>query len=123
MKKSINILYLVFGGLVALVSVAFAFIEARILFSGEWMLFESKFLAFLQCFLRFSYAVFALAVGVFSIIKAKKKSMLFESFLLLVISCVGLFFYTNFVGEALFILSVVYFIVNVLAVTFGGKAR
>lgn len=97
MKIFSRILNLCSAVLLALIGVAFCFIEGCLIFSGDFLLFESPILAFLQMLFRFGLAAGAVALGVLVIVK-KEKSFLYEGLVALVCAIIMAPFLTNGFG-------------------------
>lgn len=110
MKKFSLIFRYACGALVALVALAFAVLEATLLVTLDFMLYENPPIAFLQLALRLLIAVFALALGICSLVKSKR-TLLPHSLCLLASTAVMIPFVSNGVAlcftavSALFLLS------------------
>ena len=113
MKKVIDILLKVLQCLICsiiiILSLAFMFIEARLLISLDWSIYDFAFNGFIRYFFRFVLALFALSVCVFEFINLKKKTLstyLFVADLSLVImSVIALIYTANYVGIICIVLS------------------
>ncbi len=118
MRKLLRIVYYIFSGLLILLAAAFCIIEGRLLFSGDWGIYESAFQGFIQYFCRFLMAVFALSMGFLPFVNRIKPSQRISSFLgtgavaLVIMSGILCFFATNYVGEILLVLSLIYFLLS-----------
>ena len=64
MKKFLHILLIALAVVSAAVSLAFGFIEGRILLSGDWLLHEQPAVGMLQYLLRFTAAAYAFLLSV-----------------------------------------------------------
>ena len=125
MKKVIDILLKVLQCLICsiiiILSLAFMFIEARLLISLDWSIYDFAFNGFIRYFFRFVLALFALSVCVFEFINLKKKTLskyLFIADLSLVLmSVIALIFTANFVGIICIVLSTL-LILSKLRITF-----
>ena len=114
MKKVLNILLNAFIALLAflcaLVSIVIIILEARLLFSGDWLLYQSPISGFIRYLFRFILSLFALASFVIEIIYIFKKIDILKS--LLRASNISLFIFlfmfavmnANFEGILLFFL-------------------
>lgn len=106
MKKVIDILLKVLQCLICsiiiILSLAFMFIEARLLISLDWSIYDFAFNGFIRYLFRFVLALFALSVCIFEFINLKKKTLskyLFIADLSLVImSVIALIYTANYVG-------------------------
>ena len=103
MKKVFKILLCFISSIVILLSLAFIFIEGRLLFSGDWLVYDNPFGGFIRYFSRLLLALFALTKSVLEIIYINKelkiKEYLFYSdFALVIMSIVVLLLSTNYVG-------------------------
>ena len=113
MKKVIDILLKVLQCLICsiiiILSLAFMFIEARLLISLDWSIYDFAFNGFIRYFFRFVLALFALSVCVLEFINLKKKTLskyLFIADLSLVImSVIALIYTANYVGIICIVLS------------------
>ena len=113
MKKVIDILLKVLQCLICsiiiILSLAFMFIEARLLISLDWSIYDFAFNGFIRYLFRFLLALFALSVCVFEFINLKKKTLskyLFIADLSLVLmSVIALIYTANYVGIICIVLS------------------
>ena len=118
MKKFLHILIAFFSCLIILIGLAFAFIEARLIFALDWKVYQLYLNGLLRYTLRLIIALFAIFVGIFYFIKSKKKSpknefIYFLAILQLFIISVFVFFLTtNYVNIAILSLSAIYLILN-----------
>ncbi len=118
MKKILNFLVVILAILIIIASLAFAFLEARLIFSLEWTIYQSSFFAFLRYFFRFLLCLVALTSPILYFISYKQKNnkslFLFRisQVQLQIIAFFALFFTTNFVNIAIFILGTIF---NLLA--------
>ena len=125
MKKVIDILLKVLQCLICsiiiILSLAFMFIEARLLISLDWSIYDFAFNGFIRYFFRFVLALFALSVCVFEFINLKKKTLsnyLFITDLSLVLmSIIALIYTANYVGIICIVLSTL-LILSKLRITF-----
>lgn len=118
MKKVLYILYLIVSTLIMLLATVFIIIEGRLFFVGDWLLHQYPILGFLQYLLRFLFALGAFVVGLFAFINGKKRTFLWGSGALLIVSLGMVFFLTNYFGEIFLGVSLVYFILHFLVYTF-----
>ena len=113
MKKVIDILLKVLQCLICsiiiILSLAFMFIEARLLISLDWSIYDFAFNGFIRYLFRFVLALFALSVCVFEFINLKRKTLskyLFIADLSLVLmSVIALIYTANYVGIICIVLS------------------
>ena len=125
MKKVIDILLKVLQCLICsiiiILSLAFMFIEARLLISLDWSIYDFAFNGFIRYFFRFLLALFALSVCVLEFINLKKKTLskyLFIADLSLVImSVIALIYTANYVGIICIVLSTL-LVLSKLRITF-----
>lgn len=108
MKKAFSIICAVLSVVVIILSLVFCVIEARVVFSGDWILHENKVLGFLQYFLKTAFSLFAIFVAVATFIKKFEKIIVTLSFCLVAITLPALLFLTNGFGFYLFIASVTF---------------
>lgn len=113
MKRVIDILLKVLQCLICsiiiILSLAFMFIEARLLISLDWSIYDFAFNGFIRYLFRFLLALFALSVCIFEFINLKKKTLskyLFIADLSLVLmSVIALIYTANYVGIICIVLS------------------
>ena len=74
MKRTGKVISYVSAGILLLISLAFIVIEARNLFSGDWTLYENEGNGFLRYFFRLLFALFSLALAVFTYFALKEKT-------------------------------------------------
>ena len=125
MKKVIDILLKVLQCLICsiiiILSLAFMFIEARLLISLDWSIYDFAFNGFIRYLFRFLLALFALSVCVFEFINLKKKTLskyLFIADLSLVLmSVIALIYTANYVGIICIVLSTL-LVLSKLRITF-----
>ncbi len=86
MKKLSTVLLVFISVIIALVSLAFAVIEARLVFSFDWSVYEHEFLGFIQHLARLGVALLCLAVSVSSIKSINEKTFIFEGVTLLAVA-------------------------------------
>ena len=125
MKRVIDILLKVLQcficSIIIILSLAFMFIEARLLISLDWSIYDFAFNGFIRYLFRFVLALFALSVCVFEFINLKKKALskyLFIANLSLVImSVIALIYTANYVGIICIVLSTL-LVLSKLRITF-----
>lgn len=111
MKTLYKIGIIVAFSLITILSLAFAFIEGRMLFSGDWLAYENPFSAFVRYTLRFIVALFALALAIIEFVNLKKQNGFLNDYLIfadgaLFIACLVIaFFSSNYVGVVLIAVS------------------
>jgi len=74
MKRTGKVISYVSAVILLLISLAFIVIEARNLFSGDWTLYENEGNGFLRYFFRLLFALFSLALAVFTYFALKEKT-------------------------------------------------
>lgn len=127
MKKFLHILTALFSCLIIIIGLAFAFIEARLIFALDWKVYQLYLNGLLRYTLRLIIALFAIFVGIFYFIKSKKKSYKHEfiyylAILQLFIISVFIFFLTtNYINIAILSLSAIYIILNSCALIVNKK--
>lgn len=120
MKKLINVLLNILLCLtcfiIIILSLAFVFIEGRLLISLDWSIYDFAFNGFIRYFFRLLIALFALTVSIFEIINLFKKNQVLTFYLkvcdiaLVLIAILVLIFTTNYIGLVCIILSSLLFI-------------
>ena len=122
MKKILNFLVVILATLIIIASLAFAFLEARLLFSLEWTIYQSNFFAFLRYLFRFLLCLVALASPILYFISYKQKNsksiFLFRisQIQLPVIAFFALFLTTNFVNIAVFTLGPIFNLLTLITI-------
>ena len=125
MKKVIDILLKVLQCLICsiiiILSLAFMFIEARLLISLDWSIYDFAFNGFIRYLFRFVLALFALSVCIFEFINLKKKTLSKYLFIadlsLVIISVIALIYTANYVGIICIVLSTL-LVLSKLRITF-----
>ena len=114
MKKLLHVIYYIFSGIIVFLATAFCIIEGRLLFSGDWLIYESAFHGCIEYFCRFLMAVFALVIGFLPFVNRAKNNPKISDFLkigsvaLVVMSIIICLFATNYIGEMLVCISVIF---------------
>ena len=105
MKKAGLIICYVFAGFLAIISAIFVFIEARNLFSGDWLLYENAADGFIRYFFRLLIAIFVMGLSIltyFVFSKKEKKTLriyfYFGAIALLVSSIIISYFSSNYLN-------------------------
>lgn len=106
MKKAFSIICAVLSVVVIILSLVFCVIEARVVFSGDWILHENKVLGFLQYFLKTAFSLFAIFVAVATFIKKFEGIIGLLSDCLVVVTLPAFLFVTNGFGLYILILAV-----------------
>ena len=117
MKKILNILLCFVCVIIIILSLAFTFIEARLLLSLDWSIYDNPANGFIRYLFRLVLALFALAIGLFEIINVFKKEkiellLLLSDFSLLIMSIIIAIFSTNYVGLVCLGLSILLLIIK-----------
>ncbi len=73
MKKAGKIICYTISSLIIILSLIFIFIEARNLFSGDWLIYENKADGFIRYLFRLIVAMFSFIVGIFTYVALNKK--------------------------------------------------
>ena len=68
MRRICEFILSLVSAIIVLLGVAFAFIELRLILSGDWLLYNTALAGFLQYFLRFIMSLIAVATGIVTII-------------------------------------------------------
>lgn len=117
MKKTGQIICYIFASLIIIFSFIFVFLEARNLFSGDWLMYENKIDGFIRYLFRLIYALFTLSFGIFTFFALSKKAnstlriyYFLGSLTLLITSLVIASFSSNYINVAIIVLAIGYFI-------------
>ncbi len=117
MKKAGRIISYISAGILIFVSIVFIIIEARNLFSGDWLLFENQLNGFFRYLFRFIIALFVFAVALFTFFALRKSSteihrlyFYFGALSLLVVSNIISYFSSNYVDLVFRLVSGLYFV-------------
>ena len=97
MKKMSLALRIFSGILVSILALVFTVFETTLLITLDFTLYENELIAFIQLLLKVFIAVYALAVGIFSLFK-RSRSFLTESLCLFMSSLVMIPFVSNNFG-------------------------
>ena len=120
MKRLFNILLILFAFIGIVFGLAFAFLQARLLVSLDWIIYDNAFNGFIRYFFRLLIALFAITVCVLDIINIKRKQktlavkLYVANIMLFVMSIVIAVFATNYVGLACLSISGVLLIIKSL---------
>ena len=102
MKRLFKIIAVMISCIILLLSLAFLFIEGRLLFSAEWLIYDSPILGFIRYLSRVLISLFIIIKALLEIIlinKEKYKNNLFiGDVCILIMSLVILLWATNYVG-------------------------
>ena len=107
----LNILLCFTCSIIIILSLAFLFIEGRLLISLDWSIYDFAFAGFIRYLFRFLLALFALSVCVFELVNLKKKNKTLSIYLfvadisLVLMSIFALIFTANYVGVICLVLS------------------
>ena len=111
MSKVLSISRIFISTLIIILSLAFIFIEARLILAGDFLIYDNAFNGFIRYFFRLILSVLSLLVALYEIINIKKKDekikeyLMYGSVSLVIMSIVFIFFTTNYVGVILLGLS------------------
>lgn len=119
MKKVIKLSLISLYSVIILLSLVFVFIEARLLFSADYISYDSPFLGFIRYLSRLAFSVIVLLKTIYEIRKINKKDKYYHLLLALDISFVLssfviLEFSANYVGLICIILSILSFVLKLL---------
>ena len=115
MSKFCRVLVYIFSSIIIILSLAFIFIEGRLVFSGDYLVYDSPFNGFVRYFFRLILALLVLGKSIMEFTKIGKNGMLREYLFygdisLLLMSIIILIFSTNYFGLVCILLSVLIFI-------------
>lgn len=111
MSKVLSISRIFISTLIIILSLAFIFIEARLIIAGDFLIYDNAFNGFIRYFFRLILSILSLLVALYEIINIKKKDekikeyLMYGSVSLVIMSIVCIFFTTNYVGVILLGLS------------------
>lgn len=111
MSKVLSISRIFISTLIIILSLAFIFIEARLILAGDFLIYDNAFNGFIRYFFRLILSILSLLVALYEIINIKKKDekikeyLMYGSVSLVIMSIVFIFFTTNYVGVILLGLS------------------
>lgn len=111
MSKMLSISRIFISTLIIILSLAFIFIEARLILAGDFLIYDNAFNGFIRYFFRLILSILSLLVALYEIINIKKKDekikeyLMYGSVSLVIMSIVCIFFITNYVGVILLGLS------------------
>ena len=111
MSKVLSISRIFISTLIIILSLAFIFIEARLILAGDFLIYDNVFNGFIRYFFRLILSILSLLVALYEIINIKKKDekikeyLMYGSVALVIMSIVCIFFTTNYVGVILLGLS------------------
>ena len=114
MSKLCRVLIFIFSSIMLLLTLAFIFIEGRLVFSMDYLVYDSPFNGFIRYFFRLLLAILVLCKCVLEFTKSgrsgKLKEYLFYGDISLVLmSIIILIFSTNYVGLVCILLSILVF--------------
>ena len=126
MKKILNILLCFICSVIIILSLAFIFIEGRLLISLDWSIYDNPINGFIRCLFRLIIACFSLTVALLEIINIFKKFnfsivLLFLDISLILSCFIILLFSTNYVGLVCFTLSALLLLFKTLLTILNKK--
>jgi len=131
MNRTLNIIFSIIKSIVSVVliiiSLAFIFIEGRLLLSLDWIVYNSPFMSFIMYFCRFLSALIIGVIGVLEIINLFKKNnklsliILFSNIGLVIMSIIVFIETTNYVDIAAIILGVIILLIEVFRIIINHK--
>ena len=78
MNKLFKILIVFISSIILVLSLAFIFLEGRLLFSGDWLAYDSPVMGFIRYLSRLLISIFALTKSLLEIININKKDKIKE---------------------------------------------
>ena len=108
MKRTANVILIIISAIIAILSLAFLVIEARLVLSFDWTLHEHEFLGFIQYMARLGISALCLATSISSIVYINKKSFILEGACILAVAIATAIGATNGIGLYLIIAASVY---------------
>jgi hypothetical protein len=111
MSKVLSISRIFISTLIIILSLAFIFIEARLILAGDFLIYDNAFNGFIRYFFRLILSILSLLVALYEIINIKKKDekikeyLMYGSVAVVIMSIVCIFFTPNYVGVILLSLS------------------
>lgn len=108
MKRKSNVILIIISAIIAILSLAFLVIEARLVLSFDWTLHEHEFLGFIQYMARLGISALCLATSISSIVYINKKSFILEGACILAVAIATAIGATNGIGLYLIIAATVY---------------
>jgi len=122
MKRLVNIIFSVICTIIIIFSTVFAFLQARLIFSLDWIVYDNSFNGLIRYLFRFIISLFALITMILELINIKKNNKDLYIYLcvfdlsLLVASIIISLFATNYVGLVCLLLSIVLVILKIIKV-------
>ena len=117
MKKAGKIICFIIGAFLILFGLIFTFLEARNLFSGDYLLYENQADGFVRYLFRLIISLFSLSLGIFTYFALNKKEnktlhiyFYFASLALLISSIIIAIYATNYIDILTLTLSIIFFI-------------
>ena len=103
MNKLFKILIVFISSIILVLSLAFIFLEGRLLFSGDWLAYDSPVMGFIIYLSRLLISIFALTKSLLEIININKKDKIKEwlyycDFAYVLISISVIAFSANYIG-------------------------
>lgn len=131
MNKTLNIIVNIIKSIVSVVliiiSLAFIFIEGRLLLSLDWIAYNSPFMSFIMYFCRFLAALIIGVIGVLEIINLFKKNnklsliILFSNIGLVIMSIIVFIGTTNYVDVVAIILGLIILLIELFGLIINHK--
>jgi hypothetical protein len=119
MRKLLNIILSVICIIIIILSLAFIFIEGRLIFSLDWIIYDNKFNGLLRYSLRLILACLAIVICIFEMINIRRSNkdisdyLLFSDGGLVVASIVLLINTTNYINIICIALSSILFLTKI----------
>lgn len=131
MNRTLNIIVNIIKSIVSVVliiiSLAFIFIEGRLLLSLDWIVYNSPFMSFIMYFCRFLAALIIGVIGVLEIINLFKKNnrlsliILFSNIGLVIMSIIVFIGTTNYVDVVAIILGLIILLIELFGLIINHK--
>ena len=126
MKNLFKVLLIIVSSIIMILSLAFIFIEGRLLFSGDWIVYDNPFNGMIRYLCRLLLSIFAFIKSLLEIIYINKEHKMKEylwytDISLIVISIIVLLFSTNFVGLVCIVLATINFVIKLIICRLNTK--
>ena len=110
MKKISKIIITLIAIILIVLGLAFSFIEARLLFSGDYIIYDNAFNGFIRYFLRFLISLYVIFVAMLELINLKKEYKFIKDYImyfeisLVILSVLLVLLATNYIGTISYLL-------------------
>ena len=121
MNKLFKILIVFISSIILVLSLAFIFLEGRLLFSGDWLAYDSPVMGFIRYLSRLLISIFALTKSLLEIININKEDKIKEwlyycDFAYVLISMSVIAFSANYIGIICIALAIVNLLIKFLSI-------